>query len=97
MGADSNVSLPCFLLRVADRKHGAVVMGLISVQIVDIGKHVLPTMKTDTSRRHQHRVLVAIAVNDLIAEADGRVMLVIKQAAHLPAIQIFVMRILREH
>lgn len=97
MGAGGDIGFPCFLLRVADGKHGAVVVGLISVQIVDIGKYVLSAVEADTGRRHQHRVLVTIAVNDLIAKADGRVMLVIEQTAHLPAIQIFIMRILGEH
>lgn len=97
MGAGSDIRFPCFLLRVADGKHGAVVMGLILVQIVDIGEYVLPAVKADTGRRHQHRVLVTIAVNDLIAEADRRVMLVIEQTAHLPAIKVLVMRILGEH
>lgn len=97
MGAGSDIRFPRFLLRVADRKHGAVMVGLILVQIVDIGEYVLPAVKADTRRRHQHWVLVTIAVDNLIAKADGRVMLVIKQAAHLPAIQIFVMRILGKH
>ena len=97
MGAGGDIGLPCFLLRVADRKHGAVMVGLILVQIVDIGEYVLPAVKADTGRRHQHRVLVTIAVNDLIAEANRRVMLVIEQAAHLPAIKVLIMRILREH
>lgn len=97
MGAGSDIRFPRFLLRVADRKHGAVMVGLILVQIVDIGEYVLPAVKADTSRRHQHWVLVPIAVDNLVAKADGRVMLVIKQAAHLPAIQMFIMRILGEH
>ena len=97
MGAGSEIGFPCFLLRVADRKRGAVVVGLILVQIVDIGEYVLPAVKADTRRRHQHRVLVMIAVNDLIAEADRRVMLVIEQTAHLPTIKVLIMRILGEH
>lgn len=97
MGAGSDIGFPRFLLRVADGKHGAVVVGLISVQIVDIREYVLSAVKADTGRRHQHRVLVTIAVNDLIAEADGRVMLVIEQTAHLPAIKVLIMRILGEH
>ena len=72
-------------------------VGLILIPIMNIGKHVLPAVEADTGRRHQHWVLVPIAVDNLIAKADGRVMLVIKQAAHLPAIQIFLMRILGEH
>ena len=78
MGADSNVSVPCFLLRVADGKHGAVMIGLTFVQIVNIGEYVLSAMKADASRRHQHWVLVPIAVDNLITKADGRVVLVIK-------------------
>ena len=72
-------------------------MGLALVQILNIGEYVLSAMKANASRRHPHWVLVPIAVDNLIAKADGRVMLVIKQAAHLPAIQIFIMRILGEH
>ena len=72
-------------------------VGLALVQIMNIGEYVLSAMKANASRRHQHWVLVPIAVDNLIAKADGRVMLVIKQAAHLPAIQIFIMRILGEH
>ena len=72
-------------------------MGLALVQIMNIGEYVPSAMKANASRRHQHWVLVPIAVDNLIAKADGRVMLVIKQAAHLPAIQIFIMRILGEH
>lgn len=72
-------------------------VGLILIPIMNIGKHVLPAVEADTGRRHQHRVLVTIAVNDLIAEADGRVMLVIEQTAHLPAIKVLIMRILGEH
>ena len=78
MGTDSNVSVPCFLLRVADGKHGAVMIGLTFVQIVNIGEYVLSAMKADASRRHQHWVLVPIAVDNLITKADGGVVLVIK-------------------
>ena len=78
MGTDSNVSVPCFLLRVADGKHGVVMIGLTFVQIVNIGEYVLSAMKADASRRHQHWVLVPIAVDNLITKADGRVVLVIK-------------------
>ena len=72
-------------------------VGLILIPIMNIGKHVLPAVEADTGRRHQHWVLVPIAVDNLIAKADGRVMLVIKQAAHLQAIQIYIMRILGYH
>ena len=78
MGTDSNVSVPCFLLRVADGKHGVVMIGLTFVQIVNIGEYVLSAMKADASRRHQHWVLVPIAVDNLITKAEGRVVLVIK-------------------
>jgi len=97
MGTGSDISFPRFLLREADRKHGAVMVSLILVQIVDIGKHILSAVKADTGRRHQHRVLVTVTVNDLIAEADGRVMLVIEQTAHLPAIKVLIMRVLGKH